>query len=232
MSPDGHRRVFISSTYEDLRKERAAVQKALLDMEYHPIGMELFPSDDERTWEFIKKQILTADVYVVIVAARYGSIAESGVGFTEREYAYAKKIGKPVIAFLRDTATLKKKKEMLDAGAQERLDAFVNRLKKHPVRFFTTPQGLALDVLASLEKLSTKYPQLRKESVQKKRKRKKAGVEPDKKYSSFFREAFSPEDLMIGLTSPRALVVKAAIALARRASKKKVKWREGNTQIF
>src|SRR5262245_31099313 len=36
--------VFVSSTYEDLREERAAVQKALLQLKCMPIGMELFGS--------------------------------------------------------------------------------------------------------------------------------------------------------------------------------------------
>ncbi len=39
--------VFISSTFEDLREERAAVQKAVLQLGCLPIGMELFPSDGE-----------------------------------------------------------------------------------------------------------------------------------------------------------------------------------------
>lgn len=47
--------VFVSSTYEDLREERAEVQKALLKLNCFPIGMELFGSADEETWEFIKR---------------------------------------------------------------------------------------------------------------------------------------------------------------------------------
>jgi hypothetical protein len=46
--------VFVSSTYEDLREERAEVQKALLKLRCMPTGMELFGSADEETWEFIK----------------------------------------------------------------------------------------------------------------------------------------------------------------------------------
>jgi Domain of unknown function (DUF4062) len=53
--------VFVSSTYEDLREERAEVQKALLKLGCMPIGMELFSSADEDTWEFIKRQIAESD---------------------------------------------------------------------------------------------------------------------------------------------------------------------------
>jgi hypothetical protein len=41
--------VFVSSTYEDLREERAEVQKALLKLHCLPIGMELFGAADEET---------------------------------------------------------------------------------------------------------------------------------------------------------------------------------------
>ena len=66
--------VFVSSTYEDLREERAAVQKALLQLKCMPIGMELFGSADEETWEFIKRQIDDCDYYVVIVAGNTGPL--------------------------------------------------------------------------------------------------------------------------------------------------------------
>jgi hypothetical protein len=71
--------VFVSSTYEDLRGERAAVQKALLQLRCMPIGMELFGSADEETWDFIKRQIEACDYYVVIVADKYGSTAVDGL---------------------------------------------------------------------------------------------------------------------------------------------------------
>ena len=92
--------VFVSSTYEDLREERAEVQKALLKLHCFPIGMEIFGSADEETWEFIKRQVFDCDYYVVIIAGRYGSTAPDWLSFTEKEYDYARSIKKPVLAFL------------------------------------------------------------------------------------------------------------------------------------
>jgi Domain of unknown function (DUF4062) len=92
--------VFVSSTYEDLREERAEVQKALLKLGCMPIGMELFGSADEDTWEFIKRQIAESDYYVVVLADRYGSLAPDGVSYTEKEYDYAREIQKPILAFV------------------------------------------------------------------------------------------------------------------------------------
>jgi hypothetical protein len=59
----------VSSTYEDPREERAEVQRALLKLDAFPVGMEIFPSADEDTWDFIKSKILDSDYYLVIVVA-------------------------------------------------------------------------------------------------------------------------------------------------------------------
>lgn len=50
-------KVFVSSTFEDLREERAEVQKALLKLNCLLVGTELFPRADDQTWDFIKQQI-------------------------------------------------------------------------------------------------------------------------------------------------------------------------------
>jgi hypothetical protein len=88
--------VFVSSTHDDLREERAEVQKALLKLDAFPVGMELFPSADEDTWDFIKSKIFDSDYYLVIVAGRYGSEAGDGVSFTEKEYDYARELRKRI----------------------------------------------------------------------------------------------------------------------------------------
>jgi hypothetical protein len=77
-------KVFVSSTYQDLREEWAEVQKALLKLNCLPVGMELFPAADADTWEFIKDQINDSDYYVVLIAGRYGSLAEDGLSFMKK----------------------------------------------------------------------------------------------------------------------------------------------------
>jgi Domain of unknown function (DUF4062) len=78
--------VFLSSTYEDLREERAAVIQSLLQLDCIPAGMEVFPASDDDQWTLIKGVIESADYYVVVVAGRYGSTDKSGIGYTEKEY--------------------------------------------------------------------------------------------------------------------------------------------------
>jgi len=152
-------RVFVSSTYEDLREERAEVQKALLMLDCFPVGMELFTADDDETWEFIKRQIAESDYYVVIVAGRYGSVAPDGISFTEKEYDYAREIGKPAIGFLHaDIGSLPARNVESDPSLRNKLEAFKGKIRPHPVRFFKSSHQLATEVVASLVKLRDSHP--------------------------------------------------------------------------
>ena len=92
--------VFLSSTFVDLKEERQAVLKAVLELDHMPAGMELFPAADESAWELIKDVIDASDYYVVIIGGRYGSLGEDGIGYTEREYDYAIGAKKPIIPLL------------------------------------------------------------------------------------------------------------------------------------
>ena len=97
---DKRYQVFVSSTYEDLKKERQEVMHALLELDCIPSGMELFPAANEDQWTVIKQVIDDCDYYLVIVAGRYGSLGPDGVSYTEMEYRYAQQIGKPCMAFV------------------------------------------------------------------------------------------------------------------------------------
>jgi Domain of unknown function (DUF4062) len=98
----GERRfqVFISSTSVDLADERRVVIDALLEAGYIPVGMELFNAATEKVWPVIERLIDGCDYYIVIVAGRYGSVRPNGMSYTRSEYEYARRIGKPCLAFL------------------------------------------------------------------------------------------------------------------------------------
>ena len=49
--------IFISSTYEDLKKERRKVRDIILSMNQIPAGMEFFGAADDEQWEIIKRTI-------------------------------------------------------------------------------------------------------------------------------------------------------------------------------
>ena len=94
--------IFVSSTYEDLKEERSKLLNTILKFKYIPAGMELFPAIDEEQMKVIKDVIDESDYYVLILGARYGSLDSEGISYTEREYDYALKQGKPIIALIHE----------------------------------------------------------------------------------------------------------------------------------
>jgi|GEM_PF-2698670 len=142
--------VFVSSTYEDLREERSEVQKALLKLHCFPIGMELFGSADEETWEFIKRRIDECDYYVLIIGDRYGSLADDGLSYTEKEYDYARSIRKPTLIFLHgDRASIRRDRSENDPDKRTKLENFIQKIKIYPISYFLNPHDLAVQVTVS-----------------------------------------------------------------------------------
>lgn len=130
--------VFVSSTYADLKDERSKVIQTLMEMDCIPAGMELFPAMDEEQFEFIKKVIDDCDYYLLILGARYGSIAEEdGLSYTEKEYRYAKEKGMKIIALVHGepdqlpVAKTDKNPELYDKLVTFRKDVCTNRLIKY-----------------------------------------------------------------------------------------------------
>ena len=71
---DKRYQVFVSSTFEDLREERAAVIGALLQIDCFPAGMELFPAADDDSLTLIRSVIDDSDYYLIILGGRYGTL--------------------------------------------------------------------------------------------------------------------------------------------------------------
>lgn len=159
MQPSKIFKVFVSSTYEDLREERAEVQKSLLKLNCLPVGMELFPAADAETWEFIKEQIDDSDYYVLLIAGRYGSLAPDGISFTEKEFDYARSRNKPSIAFLHaDRNQIPSGKIERDPSRLSLLDLFISKVKQRPIQTFRTPHDLATEVVTSFVDLMRRKP--------------------------------------------------------------------------
>lgn len=141
---DRRYQVFISSTYGDLKDERAEIIQALLELDCIPAGMELFPAATMEAWELIKGVIDDSDYYCLVVAGRYGSLGPTGLSFTEMEYDYALSQNKPIMAFLHaDPEQLAAiKVEKTDAG-KTALAAFRKKVEQnHHRRAWTSAPEL------------------------------------------------------------------------------------------
>lgn len=154
--------VFISSTFKDLETERLAVMKALMGIDCIPAGMEDFPAFDEAQLTYIKRVIDESDYYVLIIGGRYGSLDDTGVSFTEREYEYAKASMKPILAFIRtDIDSLPAKHTEQDADMRARLARFRDEVSRSRiVKFWARPEELPGLALVAINQATKLVPQI------------------------------------------------------------------------
>ncbi len=149
---DKRYQVFISSTFEDLKEERQAALKGILELGHMPAGMELFPAADAAAWQLIQAVIDESDYYVLIVGGRYGSLDETGLGYTEKEYDYAVQNDKPIIALLHaDPDNLPRGKTEQGKSAWQKLQRFRKKTEsKHTCGYWKTADELKTRVVLGM----------------------------------------------------------------------------------
>lgn len=151
--------VFISSTYEDLKEERAAVTQCLLDNNCIPVGMEQFPASNMSQMEYIEKMLDDCDYYILIIGGRYGSLDDDGVGYTEKEYNYAQQKGIPVMAFV-NLHPEKLPNEKCEYTNIEKFKAFRDRVRnaKKLVKGYSDIGDLKANVVTAVNAAIREYP--------------------------------------------------------------------------
>jgi hypothetical protein len=93
-------RIYISSTYEDLKTFRTAVAEGLRQAKHFPVGMEDYTAEGSRPLAKCLKDVAECDAYVGIFAHRYGYIPKEdanpeGLSITELELRTAiRELGK------------------------------------------------------------------------------------------------------------------------------------------
>lgn len=157
---DKRYQIFISSTFSDLKEERNKVMQTIMSLDCIPAGMELFPAMDEEQFEFIKRIIDDCDYYLLIVGARYGSMDDNGVSYTEKEYDYAKEQGIPVMAFLhKDISSIPVGKAETDIELINKLSNFRKKVETGKlVKYWDNPDELNALVAISLPKTIKMFP--------------------------------------------------------------------------
>ena len=137
-------RVFISSTYEDMKDYRNAAADALTNIQAIPMGMERFTATTQPVIDRCYDEIRQCQFCVSIIGFRYGSLyKDSGLSYSELEFNEAERLGIPILVFIRkgsydsdkinvkDLTRLNRFKRKLQNSANNRLCAY-----------FTTPEDL------------------------------------------------------------------------------------------
>jgi uncharacterized protein DUF4062 len=138
--------VFISSTYEDLRRERKALQSLI--NRFHEtkfVGMEDFGARDDTSLKASLKELDRCQLYIGIFGARYGS------GITEKEYVRAREKGLPCrIYWKRGDGALDARESGTQQQRRERLRKRLHH--EHVVQEFTTLNDLVVKVALDLHR--------------------------------------------------------------------------------
>lgn len=142
--------VFVSSTYEDLKAERDAVVKALLEMGHIPLGMEMFSAADDTQWRLIQRNIDLSDYYIVIIAHRYGSM-DADVSYTEKEYDYASSQKIPILGLLLDKSA-QWPADQIEQHRRAEIETFRAKVSQKTVKFWSTKDELASAAVLALGK--------------------------------------------------------------------------------
>ncbi|AYL99110.1 DUF4062 domain-containing protein [Mucilaginibacter celer] len=137
------KKIYISSTYQDLAEYRKAAENALKFLKpYFEVGriMEyMMPGSPERPLEQCLKDVAACNIYILLIGKKYGSMAEdTGLSFTENEYneAYNEKDPskrKTIISLIAEEDAVGLKDIPVDD--RDRFDRFCNVIKDRHIIF-------------------------------------------------------------------------------------------------
>lgn len=141
-------KIFLSSTFQDLKPERNAVQQAIHRMGDIYVGMEFFGSFPRQPIAECLQRVRDSDLMVVVLGYRHGSTPKGNKrSFTEREYYAAIENNIPVLAYVAD-------REVYEPTSKEinpRIVAFRELLRQNlGASCFRSPDDLATQVVSDL----------------------------------------------------------------------------------
>ena len=97
-------RIFVSSTYYDLKHVREIIREFILNLGYEPVLSEfsdIFYRPGDTVQNSCLREISSCDIFVLIVGKRYGSyFPGDSLSITHREYIEAQNHSIPIYSFV------------------------------------------------------------------------------------------------------------------------------------
>src|ERR1044072_4783304 len=157
-------KIYVSSTFIDLREHRARVIETLRQLGHDIVAMENYVSEDQIPLEKCLGDVSSCEIYVGIFGWRYGFIPDDdqlGLSITEHEYRQAEQQRIPRLVFLLEASSPWPPNYIHafsgDNGKGERIRVFREELQqKKLVSFFTSPDDLARTVGVSVSLTTAK----------------------------------------------------------------------------
>jgi hypothetical protein len=135
-------KVFISSTYYDLRPVREELESYLLDLGYSPVLFEsAAPLPGISAPTSALRHASQADICCLIVGSRYGSMMDTGISWTHEEFRAARDLLKPIFTFVQKetlvTYELYRTRENKSFWVDEELKLFalIDEISTHGSRY-------------------------------------------------------------------------------------------------
>ncbi|HEU4558069.1 MAG TPA: DUF4062 domain-containing protein, partial [Longimicrobium sp.] len=148
-------KVYVSSTYKDLKEYREKVREALLQLGIEGVAMEYYVAESRPPVEECLDDVARCDIYIGIFAWRYGWIPEENnperLSITNLEYNQAVATGKSCFIFVMDPDhPWQFSKADPDQSAIIKLRNTAS--ERHGGKPFTNPDNLASQVKSALFK--------------------------------------------------------------------------------
>ncbi len=138
-------RAFVSSTKEDLQRERDAAFRAITRLELIPVVMEDFGAHSRPALDVCRSKVESCRYFVLILGLMYGSTYDDGVSYTEHEYRCAMASGAKVKVFMRSDNVAVPGSFVEKGEGAVKLEKFKEELRgKHTVQSFETPEQLSM----------------------------------------------------------------------------------------
>ncbi len=148
-------RIYISSTYEDLKKEREAAAQAVRRLDHQPVSMEDYVASPQFPGDKCQQDVRRCDFYIGIFAWRYGFIPGGyDKSITHLEYETAKKAGISCLIFLTDPKAPWPVEYVTTGEERQKIDRLCSALmNEYTVSFFKNADELSSLVTAALSNL-------------------------------------------------------------------------------
>ena len=141
--------VFLSSTFKELRDERAAVEAVINRMALTYIGMEHFGSFAATPLDRCREAVGTSDLLVLLLGQRYGDRPSGSLlSYTEAEFREAIRLGKPVLVYFAGRAG----DDSVPNDPRVLRELKAELLNTHGVSYFSSPEDLAWKVATDLHR--------------------------------------------------------------------------------
>jgi hypothetical protein len=122
-------KVFSSGTMRDLKRERDIVAEAVAGLRYQAVRAETLGAVDRSSREACLDMACGCDIYIGLYGDRYGWVPDGDTSsVTEQEYNETRRLGKPMLIYVKGDAR--------EPGREEAQQAFLNRVLEFDSGYF------------------------------------------------------------------------------------------------